>query len=578
MEYFFLIPARGGSRGLPGKNVALVGGIPMVGRAVRTARRALAALGGAGRVVCSTDDERIAAAAVEWGAEVPFVRPAPLASDEARSIDVVLHAVDALALSDDVCVVLMQPTSPSTAAEDILAVVREHRRSGSPAVSVVAVEHPLSWTMRSLPDGSLAPVVDGRQPARRQDGAALARLNGAVYVASAGWLRREKAFVGPSTRGIAMPAERSVDIDSQADLDLARALLATRPVAPVAIAGRAIGPGHPCFVIAEAGVNHNGSLDLALQLVDAAAAAGADAVKFQTFKAEEVVSQEAPQAEYQRMNTGRVESQLEMVRRLQLGPDEHRAIAERCRALGIMFLSSPFDEPSVALLADLGVPAFKIGSGELTNHLLLGSIARRGLPLIVSTGMATLSEVAGAETVILRHGAPPFALLHCVSNYPVAPKDCNLAAMDTLREAFGVPVGWSDHTLGVHIAVAAVAAGACIVEKHLTLDRGLPGPDHRASLQPGELAEMARCIRDVEAARGTGEKRRAGTEEDTARVARRSLFTTRSLEPGHLLVAEDVKALRPGTGIPPGRLGELVGRRLRRAVPAGAMLAEGDLE
>ena len=355
-------------------------------------------------------------------------------------------------------------------------------------------------------------------------------------------------------------------------------MVAHRPVAAVRIGDFVLGPGNPCFLIAEAGVNHNGDVGLALRLVDAAAEAGVNAVKFQTFEAEAVVSREAPQARYQRDNTGRAESQLEMVRRLQLGAADHRLLVQHCRARRIMFLSSPFDRQSVDLLADLGVPAYKVGSGELTNHLLLRCMAGKGKPLLISTGMASLREVAEAVAVVAASGAPPLALLHCVSDYPASPTDCNLAAMATMREAFGVPVGWSDHTLGIHVPVAAVALGASLVEKHFTVDRSLPGPDHRASLEPGELAGMVRCIRDVEAAIGTGEKHRRETEEDIAQVARRSLFAATDLPPGHRLSVDDVHALRPGTGISPSRLAAFLGRSLKRPVVAGSMLGEGDFE
>ncbi|MBV9499257.1 MAG: N-acetylneuraminate synthase, partial [Acidobacteriaceae bacterium] len=294
-------------------------------------------------------------------------------------------------------------------------------------------------------------------------------------------------------------------------------------VKPVLIAEREIGPGLPCLLIAEAGVNHNGSLDMALRLVDAAVDAGADIVKFQTFKSEEVVTPQAPKADYQLQNSGRDESQLEMIKRLELPEEAFSTIQSHCRERGIVFLSTPFDCHSADLLYGMGVPAFKIPSGEITNHPFLAHIARKGKPLIVSTGMSDLQEVANAVEVLHAAANRELVLLHCVSNYPAAPACVNLRVMKTLEERFGVPVGYSDHTEGTAIALAAAAMGACVIEKHFTLDRTLPGPDHRASIEPLELAAMVRSVRDVEAALGDGVKRPAAGEGNTAAVARRSL-------------------------------------------------------
>ena len=348
--------------------------------------------------------------------------------------------------------------------------------------------------------------------------------------------------------------------------------------ADIRIADRLVGLGQQCFILAEAGVNHNGDLNLALQLVDAAAAAGADAVKFQTFDAARVVSPAAPQADYQKANTGREESQLEMVRRLELTPDELATVRQRCLDRDILFLSTPFDEGSADLLETLGVPAFKVGSGELTNHRFLAYLAAKGRPLLVSTGMTSMDEVEAAVAVIREAGDPPICLLHCVSNYPADPADCNLEAMATMRDRFQCPVGWSDHTLGAHVACAAVALGADVVEKHFTLDRRMPGPDHKASLEPAELRELVRQIRDVEAALGDGMKAPRESERNTAEVARRSLHASRDIQPGQRIEAGDLVALRPGTGIPAARFEDIVGRRVRSPIPAGAMIRESDLE
>jgi N,N'-diacetyllegionaminate synthase len=346
----------------------------------------------------------------------------------------------------------------------------------------------------------------------------------------------------------------------------------------IAVDGRAIGPGQPCFVIAEAGVNHNGDPALAHALVDAAASAGADAVKFQTFQPAQLVTADAPKAEYQLRNDGPARSQREMLEALALAPEVYRDLDEHARRRGLIFLSSPFDEESVALLAQLGVPAFKVASGEVTNHGMLALLARQQRPLLVSTGMCDLAEVTAAVGAIRAAGDPPLALFHCVSSYPCPPQDANLRAMHTLRAAFGVPVGWSDHTLGIEIALAAVALGADLLEKHLTMDRSLPGPDHRASLEPAEFGALVRGVRAVAAALGNGRKVPTAGEQAVARVARKSLHWRASLGVGDVVGAQHLIALRPGGGVSPARLPEVLGRKLRRPVREDTALREDDLE
>lgn len=342
------------------------------------------------------------------------------------------------------------------------------------------------------------------------------------------------------------------------------------------IGGQRIGEGR-CFVIAEAGVNHNGDVGLARQLVDAAVAAGADAAKFQTFKAERVASTGARKAAYQTATTGGTESQLDMIRRLELGAEQFRDLKLHCDEVGIQFLSTPFDHDSVDLLCELNVPAFKVPSGEITNLELLRHISGKGKPVILSTGMANLEEVERAVATLLSAGAPALAILHCVSNYPAADADVNLRAMATMAAHFGVPVGYSDHTLGIEISVAAAALGAAIIEKHFTLDRTLSGPDHRASLDPAGLGDMVSGIRRAEAALGDGIKRPRPAEEDTRRAARRSLFVDRSLQAGVEIAPSDIVALRPGDGIGVEELDRVVGRRTTRELTTGDKLAWEDM-
>jgi N,N'-diacetyllegionaminate synthase len=328
-----------------------------------------------------------------------------------------------------------------------------------------------------------------------------------------------------------------------------------------------------CFVIAEAGVNHNGSTDLALKLIDAAAAAGADAVKFQTFKAERLVARGTPTAEYQAKNTGATD-QHAMLTALELPESAYPALRERCAARGIEFMSTPFDGESARLLAKQGVRRIKVGSGDVTSLLFLEEIAALKLPVILSTGMSTLEEVAEAVEVFK---GQQLTLLHCTSNYPAREEDVNLRAMRTLQERFGLPTGYSDHTQGTSVAIAAVALGAKVLEKHLTLDRGMPGPDHRASLDPATFTRMVRELREVEASLGSAEKKPAPSELAVRDIVRRSVALRRALKQKEVIRKEDLTLLRPGTGIAPRELARVVGRRAARDLDAGVLLQWGDL-
>lgn len=334
-----------------------------------------------------------------------------------------------------------------------------------------------------------------------------------------------------------------------------------------------IGGGARCFVIAEAGVNHNGDPALAARLVDAAADAGADAIKFQTFDPRALASATAPKAAYQeREGSG---SQLEMLQKLDLPRDAYPALQRQAQQRGILFLSSPFDDVSAAFLDALGVPGFKVPSGELTNVPFLKRLARFGKPMLLSTGMANLAEVKAALDAI--HGTS-LALFHCVSSYPTSPSDANLRAMATLRETFGVPVGWSDHLVDHHIATASVALGAELLEKHLTLDRAMEGPDHAASTEPAEFKRLIRELRDVEASLGNGEKVPVAAEVDVAAVARKSLHWAASLPAGTQVTDAHLTTMRPGTGLSPALWESVSGRPLHRAVTKGEIVRRADFE
>jgi N,N'-diacetyllegionaminate synthase len=577
-----LIPARAGSKGIPNKNLRTVAGISLVGWAVLAAREFIRLAGLAdAKIVVDTDGEAIAEEGRRWGAAVPFLRPAELAGDAVPTIENTVAALDRLergGTSIDT-VILLQPTSPLRSAEDILTCWRAYDAAKRPSViSVVETEHPAALALELGPGGAVQWRHDDGGEKRRQELTRTFWPSGAVYVSSFALLRRERSFIVPGvTRAVALPGGRSLDVDTEEDLVLADSRLSARQTGSVRLGSRTIGPGHACFIIAEAGVNHNGDGELARRLIDVAAAAGVDAVKFQTFDPEQLVSAASPKAAYQMANTGAVESQLDMLRRLALPRALLPQLAAHAADKGLLFLSTPFDEGSADLLDDLGMAAFKVPSGEVTNHALLAHLAGKGKPILMSTGMSTVPEIADAVQVLRAHGNPPLALFHCVSDYPAAPGDCNLRAIETMRRAFGVPVGWSDHTAGSNVTLAAVAAGASLIEKHFTIDRQLPGPDHRASLEPNELATLVAAVREAEAAMGDGRKRPVPAEAANAAVVRRSMHAARRLPAGHVLQEQDLVALRPGTGIPPSARAGLVGRALRVEVLRGEMLQEHHL-
>ena len=332
-----------------------------------------------------------------------------------------------------------------------------------------------------------------------------------------------------------------------------------------------------CLIIAEAGVNHNGQLDYALELVDAAAKAGADAVKFQTFSAKNLVRPGTEKAEYQEMQTGPGD-QFDMLKKLELSPEAHLIIHKRCKEQGIEFMSTPFDEEALDFLIKLGMKRVKIPSGEITNEPFLRCVAEKNLPIILSTGASTLGEVLRAQSVIQENHAVDLTILHCTSSYPADLREVNLRAMQTIAQHSKVPVGYSDHTLGISASVAAVALGAKVIEKHFTLDRGLPGPDHRASLLPNELLQLVTQIREVELVLGSDEKIPSQTELAVRNLVRRSLTARHDMDFGKILKVSDIAILRPGTGIPPGSINQVVGQKLSRSVKEGDILQWCDLQ
>lgn len=318
------------------------------------------------------------------------------------------------------------------------------------------------------------------------------------------------------------------------------------------------------FIIAEAGVNHNGSLEIAKKLIDAAAEAGADAVKFQTFQAEKLVCSTAQKADYQKKSTDKDESQLAMLKRLELTEEMHKELIQHCVEKNILFLSTPFDIDSANMLNNLGMSIFKIPSGEITNLPYLRAISSLGKKIIMSTGMSSMQEVKEAVEVLQQNEASEVSILHCNTEYPTPMEDVNLRAMLTIKNELMLPVGYSDHTRGIEIPIAAVALGAQIIEKHFTLSREMEGPDHKASLEPNELREMVQAIRNVEKAMGDGIKSPSVSEMGNREVVRKSIVAKKLIRCGDILTEENITTKRPGTGISPLRWDEVIGKKAIR--------------
>jgi sialic acid synthase SpsE len=345
------------------------------------------------------------------------------------------------------------------------------------------------------------------------------------------------------------------------------------------IAGRWVGPGHPCYVIAEAGSNHNRDLTTAKRLIDAAGDAGADAVKFQTYTAEGLYSRQTPTMSY--LQEGNLlrdgESVWEMIKRIELPWEWHGELADHARSRGIHFLSTPFEERAVDVLEAVGVPAYKVASYEVNHLPLIERVAATGRPLLLSTGMASLGDIERALDVANAAGCSDVLLMHCAINYPPRFEDLNLRAMTTLANAFRVPIGWSDHTMGHTADVVAVTLGACAIEKHVTLSRAQDGPDHAFAVEPDELIGMVGAIREAEASLGSTVKRVTEAEAEMYRLARRSLVAARPLAAGLTISREDIAVKRPGTGIPVHELERVVGRHPVHDIQADAILRWEDL-
>lgn len=589
-----VIPARAGSKGLPGKCVAPLAGRPLIEHTILHARAARCVDG-----ICVTTDSTNAAAVARQHGVFVFDRPPHLATDSAAVIDAVRHAVETYELSHpgftSGIVVLLYANVPIRADGIIDRCIDHLKSTGCDSVRTVAPvgKHHPDWLHR-LDADRMSPfrpnLVHRRQdlePLYYHDAAVVAFTRESLYSAPSG-PDDHHAFFGRDRRAIVQQPEDTVDIDTPLDLRIAEAILHHRARIPARSASEGVNasPGRlradfllnrPApFIIAEAGVNHDGDLAAALQLVAAAARAGADAVKFQAFRADKLVSTDAAACDYQRGHADAT-TQHAMLRKLELPRAAFEQLKRAADDAGIAFLATPFDADQLAMLVDLGVPALKLASTDITNVPLLAAAARSGLPVIASTGAADLDEVRRAVAVLSESTAAP-VLMHCVSRYPTPFSDANLSAIATLKREFGLPVGYSDHTREVSTGALAVAAGAVLLEKHLTLDRAAPGPDHFFSLTPDDFAAYVLAARETATALGDGRIACDPGQQEVRRLARRSIVAAAFIRRGERLDEARLDVQRPGGGIDPIHWPALVGRTAATDIAPGTRLDWAMLE
>ncbi|HII29722.1 TPA: N-acetylneuraminate synthase, partial [Candidatus Woesearchaeota archaeon] len=583
-----IIPARGGSKRVPRKNIRLLAGKPLIYYTIREAKKS----GLIGRLIVSTDDKEIKGVCKGLGVEV-IIRPEELARDSTPMIPVLQHVISALKGSEayecDIVVVL-QPTSPLRRAEDIDNTIKKLLETGADSAETFCevTEHPA--TMFSLDRAGNAKPIDRENYTKRsQELPMLYKENGAVYAVKTETLMKENRLYGRNHKAVIMPKERSLDIDDMTDFKLVELIMteqtskeadkmSAKAETTIRIGNRLIGHNQPCFIVAEAGVNHNGSIELAKRLIDGAKEAGADAVKFQTWVTGEIVTRYSKKAAYQEENWDESDSFFESIKKIELPHKAFGELSEYAKKAGIIFLSTPDDIISLDYLVGIGMPAIKIGSGGITDIRLLKRISEKNLPMILSTGMSTMEEVKDAVNILKSKGNDKLIILHCTSNYPARTEDVNLRAMKTLQESFNTLVGYSDHTQDIATPIAAVAMGACLVEKHFTLDKNLPGPDHKASLDPKDFGGMVNNIRRTEVILGYPEKKPVEREYEIIRVIRRSIVANNDTPKGTKLMDELLAFKLPGTGLPPKDITKVIGRKTKRLIRKDEQIKLEDLE
>jgi N,N'-diacetyllegionaminate synthase len=578
-----IIPARGGSVSVPLKNIKELNHRPLISYMVKAALAAKKV----DRVIVSTDHEKIAELARQYGAEVPFKRPADISEDVPTEM-VIQHAINYLEKKENYhvdIVVTLQATTPLVTGIDIDNAVSRLVEKDVDSVVSVADIHEYPWWMMRYQNNNFVPFMEQDIKGDitvRQNLPKLFIPNGGIYVTRRDVVMKESRIYGKRCEAYVMPKERSNDIDDILDFRIIESIIKDeneKSIKDIAIGRKVIGKDKDVFIIAEAGVNHNGSLKLAKKLVDAACEAGVDAVKFQTFKAENLVTKEGKLAAYQKKNIGKEISQQDMLKKLELSKEDFIELKRHCDRKGIIFLSTPHSgNEDVDFLDSIGMPAYKIGSGDLTNLPFLEYVAQKNKPVILSTGMANLDEIDDAISSVRKFNNQKIIVLHCTTNYPCKPSDVNLNAMKTIEEACGVLAGYSDHTEGIMTPLVAVSMGAAVIEKHFTLDKTMDGPDHKASLEPAELKEMANQIKNIHAMLGSHIKTPTASEKEIMLGVRKSLVAARDLKQGHVITKDDIAIKRPGTGIRPKLLESLIGKKIAKNIQKDKIIGQEDFK
>lgn len=572
MNVLAIIPARGGSKGVLRKNIRIVAGKPLIAHSIEQALQSKKIT----KVIVTTDDAEIKQIALKYGAEA-IDRPAELASDTAPMLLVLKHAVERVQKNNffPEAVVLLQPTNPLREVSHIDSALRMLTEGNYESVTTVhRLDINPSCLVKKDNIDKTNPYAQTQIYNCRQDINPIYVINGLVYAYKTEALMKLDLGSWCINNGaLVVDSSYALDIDTEEELQKADRRLSRSEKEKIKsenyfnIKDKIVGENSPCLIIAEAGVNNNGSFDLAKKLVDAAVEAGADVIKFQTFKADLIVTKTTPKAEYQKHGEKDNESYYDLLKSLEMSEKNWRELKHYCDQKGIIFISTPHSgDWSVDLLEELGVPAYKIGSGDLTNLPFLDYTAKKGKPMIISTGMAVMEEIKEAVQTIRAAGNDRIAVLQCTTSYPLEIENVHLRAMDAIKKEVGTIVGFSDHTLGIESALAAVARGAKIIEKHFTIDKSLPGPDHKASATPEEFKKMVESIRKVEKALGKNEKKITATEQEISKIARKSIIAACDILQGVLITENMLIIKRPGIGILPKHLKRVIGRRAKENI------------
>ena len=580
-----IIPARGGSKGIPRKNLVKVAGIPLIAYAIKQAIESSYI----DEVFVSTEDDEISDVSSYYGASI-IKRPIVLSKDSSSSIDVLRHAVNFI--EDELNILLdniicLQATTPTRKIEDIDGAIKLFfEKEADSVVSVVESPHSYNpYWAKILDSGQLRLLFkDKKRITRRQDLPQIFYHNGQIFITCKDRLMNDKDWYQGKCLPYVCGLENFDNIDNYFELQhTEEKILSIRQHSSenisIDFSGRKVGYNHPSFLIAEVGINHNGKLDLARELVDVASMAGVDAVKFQLFNPINVVTYSTPMAEYQKENLGTDLSQRDMLAEYVLSEKDLVILKNYTEKQGLIFLcTSHSGVEEYTKLDRMGVCAHKVGSGDLMNLSVLRYLASTKKPVIISTGMATLEEVHLVHAFMINAGNDKTVFLHCTTDYPCSFSDVNLNGMLTMKKELGCLTGYSDHTLGTEVPIMAVTLGACVIEKHITLDKSLPGPDHKASIEPAELKTMVEQIRNIELAFGSFSKEPTSKEMEVATVARKSLVYSRDLKKGSIIEEGDISVKRPGTGISPFCFDMVIGCKLVKAVQRDYLVEENDLE